>query len=123
MHFNFLLLALLPTALAAPASSKPGSRLAPLRTAPDKNDVVPNSYIVKFKDSGGAISALDDVLSTVNFKKGRRNRVLKNVFSGFTSTLDEAALKAIRENPAVCFWSLRHTRLVRFQWLTAAPTH
>jgi hypothetical protein len=102
MHFNILLLALLPAALGAPASSKSNSRLAPLKYAPDKNDVVPNSYIVKFKDSNSAITALDDVLSTVNFKKGRRNRVLKNVFSGFTSTLDEAALKAIRENPAVC---------------------
>jgi hypothetical protein len=102
MQLTFLLLAVLPAALCAPASSKSGSRLAPLRYAPDKNDVVPNSYIVKFKDSTGAVSALDDVLSTVNFKKGRPKRVLKNVFSGFTSTLDDAALKEIRENPAVC---------------------
>jgi hypothetical protein len=98
-----IILAALPAVLGAPISTKLSDVLAPLRTAPDSASRVPNSYIVKFKDSGGAISALDDVLSTVDFSKGRPKRVFKNVFSGFTGKLDSAALKAIRKNPAVSF--------------------
>ncbi|KAJ6438959.1 Cuticle-degrading protease [Purpureocillium lavendulum] len=94
-----LLLAILPLALAAPAPvvvKAKRSEPAPLLT-PRGSTVIPDKYIVKFKQDS-ALSLLDDALNMIT---GDADRVYRDAFRGFTSTLNETMLSSFRDLPEV----------------------
>lgn len=95
LFFTTALVALLPLALAAPAT-KPLVKRAPLHPA-RSGKVIPGQYIVKFKDG-----AVDTVLSAT-VGKLKTTAVFKGPFKGFAGSLDAASLEAIRKLPEVEF--------------------
>ena len=96
-----LLLQLLPLAFAAPsARSEPAPLLVP------RGELVPNKYIVKFKDNAD-IDSPHAMLQTMGVKA---DTVYKHVFNGFAASLNADALKQLRNNPSVCPFLLSTAR-------------
>lgn len=88
------LLAVLPLVAAAPAKrAEPAPLLVPRGDA----QLIADKYIVKFRD-GSALSTLEDALKALT---GEADHVYSNVFSGFSATLDKAALDTLRDHPDV----------------------
>ncbi|CAG9990981.1 unnamed protein product [Clonostachys byssicola] len=89
-----LLLALLPAALCSPTQpSKP----APLLQRRDQTGVLPNKYIVKFKDTSVNTRA-ESILSTLAVTP---EHTFEHVFKGFSGELDQETLEALRNHPDV----------------------
>lgn len=89
-----ILLSILPLALAAPAKrSSPAPLIAPTGDA----QIIPNQYIVKFKD-GSSLAALDNTLSAM---VGDATHVYSSVMQGFAGPLDAARLETLRNHPDV----------------------
>ncbi|KAK0708931.1 peptidase S8/S53 domain-containing protein [Apiosordaria backusii] len=89
------LLALLPAALAAPATSGPLDKRAPIISA-RAGKVVPGKYIVKLKD-GASDAVVNKVLG-----KHKADQIYKGgKFKGFAGALDDVSLEAIRYLPEV----------------------
>ncbi|KAK0652676.1 peptidase S8/S53 domain-containing protein [Cercophora newfieldiana] len=97
MHFTSALLAILPLALAAPATSGPIDKRAPILQA-RSGSAIPGKYIVKLKD-GASEAALDTAVGKLG--KTKANHVFKGKFKGFASSLDAATLSAIQSLPEV----------------------
>lgn len=95
------LCAILPLALAAPERG-PTNRLV----VPESDNLIPDSYIVKFKEGSG-LAALDKVLDT--FASGDVNHVFRHVFPGFSGKIPSHMLDALLDHPDVCManW-MRH---------------
>lgn len=94
MHLYFLLV-VLPLALAAPPLKR-RSEPAPL-IVPRHAQVIPDRYIVKFKESSES-SAIDKAVSGVS---ASAEHVYRDSFKGFASSLDKKALDALRDHPDV----------------------
>lgn len=96
MHLN-VLVALLPMAMATPQAKR--SEPAPL-TVPkaEASSLLADQYIVKFKDET-ALAAVEDAVSSI--LSGTPDHVFSTLFQGFSATLDEATLKALRDHPDV----------------------
>ncbi|UNI18123.1 hypothetical protein JDV02_004413 [Purpureocillium takamizusanense] len=97
-----LFLAVLPLALAAPASIRATGKAkrsspAPLLMPRDTASAIPDKYIVKFKQDS-ALSLLDEALGQIT---GDADRIYRDVFKGFTSTLNETMLSSLRDLPEV----------------------
>ena len=99
-----LLLAILPVALAAPATNK-RAEPAPLIT-PRGAEIIPEKYIVKFKP-GSDLSALDEALEKLT---GDADHVYHDIFKGFASTLDPSMLETLRDHPDVRFYLMQRRR-------------
>lgn len=89
-----LLLAVLPSVFSAPAGRSEPARLL---SRGEGADVVPNKYIVKFKDSGASAS-VDSVLSAIS---ASADHVFEHVFKGFAGELTPEALESLRNHPDV----------------------
>lgn len=94
MRLN-VLLSILPLVLAAPPQAK-RSESAPLH-APETSDLIAGKYIVKFKDAS-SLSSLDDAM---NLLSEAPEHVYTEAFNGFSGSLDEATLEALRQHPDV----------------------
>lgn len=90
-----ILLAILPVALAVPSVKR--DEPAPLLVGRDASTVIANKYIVKLKESSGA-SALS---SSIGILSESPDHVYSDSFRGFSATLDDATLKAMRDQPDV----------------------
>lgn len=90
-----VLLAILPAVLAAPAAKRDAP--APLIVGRDADALIANKYIVKFKDAS-ALSSLEDSLSILSETP---DHVFNSAFRGFSGTLDEETLNALRDHPDV----------------------
>ncbi|RYP73450.1 hypothetical protein DL771_003622 [Monosporascus sp. 5C6A] len=90
-----LLLSLLPLALAAPAKR---AAPAPL-LKPRAEQLIPNKYIVKFKE--GTVSA--SVEDAVSILSAGADYNYGTVFRGFAGTMDDSALELLRAHPDVEF--------------------
>jgi len=97
MLYSSALLALLPLAIAAPTTSGPIDKRAPIIQA-RSGQVIPGKYIVKLKDSA-AESALNAVIAKLG--KTKATHVFKGKFKGVASSLDDATLSAIQSLPDV----------------------
>jgi hypothetical protein len=97
MLYSSTLLALLPLAIAAPTTSGPIDKRAPIIQA-RSGQVIPGKYIVKLKDSA-AESALNAVIAKLG--KTKATHVFKGKFKGVASSLDDATLSAIQSLPDV----------------------
>ncbi|RYP16985.1 hypothetical protein DL765_004827 [Monosporascus sp. GIB2] len=91
-----LLLSLLPLALAAPAKR---AAPAPLLKPRDAEQLIPNKYIVKFKE--GTVSA--SVEDAVSILSAGADYNYGTVFRGFAGTMDDSALELLRAHPDVEF--------------------
>jgi hypothetical protein len=92
-----LLLALLPAALCSPTQpSKP----APLLQRRDQTSVLPNKYIVKFKDTS-VLTRAESILSTLAVTP---EHMFEHVFKGFSGELDQETLEALRNHPDVSLY-------------------
>lgn len=89
-----LLLAILPFALGVPTKR---DELAPLHVPRDVDTLIPDTYIVKYKD----ISAFSTVDEGVKKLKGKPKHVFKGAFKGFAGKIDAKELKALRNDPSV----------------------
>ncbi|KAK4182942.1 peptidase S8/S53 domain-containing protein [Podospora australis] len=107
------LAALLPGALAAPATDTLIKR-APLHQA-RSGKVIPGQYIVKFKDG-----ASSDTVLSASVAKIKTTHVFKGAFKGFAGALDAASLDAIRKLPGVEF--VEEDAVVTLQDLTVPGT-
>ena len=97
--YTSTLLALLPLALAAPATSGPLDRRAPI-IQPRGVEIIPGKYIVKLKD-GSNNDALEKAISLLT--KVTAKYVYSNEkFKGFASDLDDFTLDILRRLPQVC---------------------
>lgn len=92
-----VLLALLPMVLAAPATQKKRAEPAPLLRASNKDTVVADKYIVKFKP-GSSLQSVDDAISAMT---ADADHVFKHTFRGFSGSLDQATLDELRDHPEV----------------------
>ncbi|KAK3353850.1 peptidase S8/S53 domain-containing protein [Lasiosphaeria hispida] len=97
MLYTSAVLALLPLALAAPTTSGPIDKRAPILQA-RTGQVVPGKYIVKLKSS-----ASDAALTAAVAKLGKTkaNHIFRGKFKGFASTIDADTLSAIQPLPEV----------------------
>lgn len=92
-----LLLALLPATLCSPTQpSKP----APLLQRRDQTGVLPNKYIVKFKDISVPTKA-ESILSTLAVTP---EHTFEHVFKGFSGELNQETLEALRNHPDVSLY-------------------
>ncbi|PHH69306.1 hypothetical protein CDD80_6838 [Ophiocordyceps camponoti-rufipedis] len=92
-----ILLTLLPAVvLSSPTTPRDP---APLLSARSPSKLIPDHYIVKFKD-GIHASAVDEAVSTLARKA---NRVYQHAFRGFAGQLGAEDLRALRANPDVDF--------------------
>ncbi|UNI19439.1 hypothetical protein JDV02_005623 [Purpureocillium takamizusanense] len=97
MRLSTIALALpLPAAFAAPASKRDSP--APL-IVPRGATLVPNQYIVKFKEDPAAAAASDALVAA----QARATRHYNNVFKGFAAHLDAATVAQLRNDPNVDF--------------------
>lgn len=96
-----LLLSILPAVFAIPPVKR--DEPAPLLVSRDAHALVANKYIVKMKDATTA-SALE---STISILSKEPDNVYGSIFRGFSATLDQATLKAIRSQPDVRLPSFR----------------
>lgn len=97
MHFSVALLALLPTALAAPTAEPLGKR-APIIAA-KAGSVVPGKYVIKLKE-GASDDALEAALSRLGDSKA--DHVYRSrKFRGFAGKLGSALLDEVRSLPDV----------------------
>jgi hypothetical protein len=92
MLSNFLLLNLLPLAIAAPAKR---AEPAPLHIP--QGDVIPNKYIVKLKETF-SISSADNILRAHN---AEAEKVYSHIFHGFAGPLNASAVEQLRHHPEV----------------------
>ncbi|PHH88911.1 hypothetical protein CDD83_6891 [Cordyceps sp. RAO-2017] len=97
MHSS-LLLTLLPLALAGPSVVRKRSEPAPLITPRDA-EVIPEKYIVKFKHDS-KMSVLDEA---INDLADDADHIYHHAFKGFATSLNEEALKNLRDHPEVEF--------------------
>lgn len=93
------LLALLPLAMAAPSVVKRDSP-APL-VKPRGADVVQGKYIVKFKKDVGTASIESVIDSAIASVAADADYVYKSKFSGFASSLTDAEVEALQNDPNV----------------------
>lgn len=87
MRFSTIL-AFAPLALGAPA---------PFFNVTHAGQIVPDKYIVKFKDEV-SLSARDETLSILTTDA---DHVYSDVFNGFAATLDADTLGLLRDHPNV----------------------
>lgn len=89
-------LALLPLAAAQPWAKRdePAQLIVP---EIDSADLVADQYIVKFTDDN-AVAALDDAISVLSITP---EHVYTTALNGFSATLDEETLEALRGHPEV----------------------
>jgi subtilisin family serine protease len=97
MHFSVALLALLPTALAAP-TAEPIQKRAPIIAA-RAGQVVPNKYLIKLRD-GVSDDALEAAIGKLGESKADHIYRGKK-FKGFAGKLEADLLDAIRLLPEV----------------------
>lgn len=92
-----LLLSLLPLALAGPTGKRaePAPVLTPRAEA---QHLISDKYIVKFKE-GSALALLEDAFKMLS--GGKPDQVFEGMFTGFSSTLDQLTLEALRHHPDV----------------------
>jgi hypothetical protein len=93
MRLTLPLTALIATAFAAPA---------PLFTPLGVDQIVPDKYIVKFKDNS-ALSALDNASldKALTGLSANAERHYTGVFKGFAGKLSKETLQRLREHPDV----------------------
>ncbi|ATY58476.1 ase T precursor [Cordyceps militaris] len=88
-----LLLAILPVALAAPATKR--DEPAPLHAAAVESAAIPGKYIVKFKKGSASAD------NRMHIMAEHAEHVYTNVMQGFAGSLDAETLKALRNHPDV----------------------
>ncbi|EQK97924.1 serine protease [Ophiocordyceps sinensis CO18] len=91
----YVILAILPAVLAAPAASR--DEPAPLLIPRGSKQLIADKYIVKFKDSI-SIAAVDE---TVNALSKKADHVYTNTFRGFAGQLSAKDVQTLRERPDV----------------------
>ncbi|KAG6001242.1 hypothetical protein E4U43_001378, partial [Claviceps pusilla] len=97
MH-SLLLLPLLPLALAAPAKpSPPAAQATPAPLLVPRAPVIANKYIVKYKPTFSTTTA-DHTLEQLS---AGADRVYETIFRGFSGTLNESTVEALRQHPDV----------------------
>jgi subtilisin family serine protease len=85
--------------LAAPAHAADGDIVSA-----DAAEKVPNSYVVKLKDTAAALSATESTANTVAARNGGGvDRVFGSALRGFTVKLSEQQAKHLAADPAVEF--------------------
>jgi hypothetical protein len=89
-----VLLAVLPVVLGAPAKRELAALVVP---DVDADSLIADKYIVKFKKSG-ELSALNSALGVLS---DAPDHIFKEIFQGFSATLDKDTLKTLREHPDV----------------------
>ncbi|KAG6007792.1 Cuticle-degrading protease [Claviceps maximensis] len=93
-----VLFALVPAILASPAPAiEARDEPAPLLT-PRGVNIVPDSYIIKFKDSVSGL-AVNETIQALQSKlfQFKVDFVYKNAFNGFAGLLDQVALNTVRQ--------------------------
>lgn len=91
-----ILLALVPIVLGAPTKR---DEPAPLHVPRDVDNLIKDTYIVKYKD----ISAFSAVEEGVKQLVGKPDRVFKGAFKGFSGKINAKTLKSLRNDPSVDF--------------------
>jgi len=99
MMYTSAILALLPLAMAAPTTTGPIDRRAPIIQARSGHQVLPGKYIVKLKDGASEAALTAAVAKLGSVKAGHVYKGSK--FKGFASALDAATLSAIQSLPEV----------------------
>ncbi|POR32641.1 Cuticle-degrading protease [Tolypocladium paradoxum] len=90
------ILSILPAVVAVPAARR--AEPAPLLTPRvDADQLIPNKYIIKFKD-GMSISSVDE---TVNALSNKADHIYDLAFSGFAGQLSAEELEVLRNHPDV----------------------
>lgn len=114
MRLN-VLLAILPMAMAAPQAkrSEPAPVLTPRTEA---SNLVADKYIVKFKEQTG-LAAVDDAITSI--LSSAPDHVYHAAFQGFSATLDEGTLKALRDHPDVDY--IEQDAVVTVEAYTSQP--
>ncbi len=98
MHFTTTaLLALLPAALAAPTTSGPLDKRAPIIQA-RAGTALPGKYIVKLREG-----VTDETLTKALGKIAKADHVYKGIkFKGFAGKIADSVLNELRDLPEVC---------------------
>ncbi|PHH60401.1 hypothetical protein CDD81_1679 [Ophiocordyceps australis] len=93
-----IIVALLPAVFAAPAAKR--AEAAPVVT-PGNSKLIPNKYIVKFKDQM-SIEALDETVKALSEKA---DHVYSSALRGFAGILSAKDLEELRHHSqASCYW-------------------
>ncbi|KAK2594077.1 hypothetical protein QQS21_008226 [Conoideocrella luteorostrata] len=90
-----LAIAFLPAILAAPSAKR--AEPAPLLTPRGANAIVPDRYIVKFKD-GTTATSVDGLVSSL---AQEANHVFSHIFKGFAGHMNAGELETLRNRPDV----------------------
>ncbi|KAG8410344.1 hypothetical protein J3459_017154 [Metarhizium acridum] len=94
MFTSFLLLNLLPLAIAAPAKrAEPAPLLVP------RGDTIPDKYIVKYRETF-SISSADSIIKAHH---AEAEKVYSHVFNGFAGALNATAIETLLHHPGVEF--------------------
>lgn len=92
-----LLLSILPLVAAGPAVMK-RDEPAPMLVPRGEDDLIADSYIVKFKE-GSPMAKADGLFGVLNSET--KKAMFKGAFRGFAGKVNRLNLEAIREHPDV----------------------